>query len=410
MATAVDLTAFNYALKEIYTPDRLEEMYYKTNPLLALIPKATDFFGEQWIVPISFNNPQGRSKTFSKAQSNRTSGKGIAFAIKRVRDYGIVNLDNETMEASMNDIGAFVRSQKRSIDGIIQQVTRSLAIGLYRKKSATIGKISATSSVASATITLAETSDITNFEVDQVLNLSAADGGGSVRVGSVTVLSLDRDAGTITVTGASWAAGIAAAAVGDFIVVEGDYDAGISGLSDVIPATAPTLGDSFHGVDRSPDPTRLAGVRVSGTSEPIEEAFVTFISKGHREGAMWSHIFCNHAQWSKLSKALGAKVQYAEVKPNDKVAWGWTAIVLNGATGPINVIPDVNCPNTIAFGLQMDTFLWKSLGPAPKIYDADGLTMLRASAADEAEVRVRFYGNVGCFAPGYNGRLTLPTA
>ena len=62
--------------------------------------------------------------------------------------------------------------------------------------------------------------------------------------------------------------------------------------------------------------------------------------------------------------------------------------MIHGPRGPIKVIPDQNCPNNVAFMLQLDVWKLYSLGKSPKILDSDGLKFLRESTADAVEVRV----------------------
>jgi hypothetical protein len=57
--------------------------------------------------------------------------------------------------------------------------------------------------------------------------------------------------------------------------------------------------------------------------------------------------------------------------------------------------------------LQLDTWSLNSLDEAPHILDLDGNSMLREASADAYEVRVGFYGNVACVAPGWNCRIKL---
>jgi hypothetical protein len=57
--------------------------------------------------------------------------------------------------------------------------------------------------------------------------------------------------------------------------------------------------------------------------------------------------------------------------------------------------------------LQLDMWKLYSLGKAPKILDADGLKMLRESDADAVQVRVGYYAQVGCRAPGFNATVKL---
>lgn len=100
-----------------------------------------------------------------------------------------------------------------------------------------------------------------------------------------------------------------------------------------------------------------------------------------------------------------SKVQYVDLKVTADV--GFRGIVVNGPRGPIKVIPDQNCPSGRAFMLQLDTWKLYSLGKAPKILDADGMKMLRESSADAVELRVGFYAQLGCRAPGWSANIKL---
>ena len=118
------------------------------------------------------------------------------------------------------------------------------------------------------------TEDVTNFEVGMEIVFSTADGGGSVKSGSVTVNGVDRDTGILTVDAQTAIDGGTGSASDDFIFVEGDYDLKIKGLQAWLPNTTPS-SSPFFGVDRTADATRLGGIRYDGSSQPIEEALVT---------------------------------------------------------------------------------------------------------------------------------------
>ena len=109
--------------------------------------------------------------------------------------------------------------------------------------------------------------------------------------------------------------------------------------------------------------------------------------------------------FADLEKALGSKVSYVDVKVNPEI--GFRGILIHGPRGPIKVIPDQNCPNGVAYMLQMDVWKLYSLGKAPKILDSDGLKFLRESTADAVEARIGYYAQVGCRAPGFNVRIGL---
>jgi hypothetical protein len=399
---SLDMTSFASALKAHYTPDRVENMVYQDNPLLAMIPKMESFGGKNLPIPILYGNPQGRSATFATAQSNKTNSQFKDFVLTRAKDYSLASIDNETLEASKGNANAFMEAATTEIDGAIHSAARSLAIALYGTGSGKIGRIA--SGQTTATITLSEPEDITNFEKGMKLVTSTANGGGSVKSGSVTVLSLNRDLGTVTAT-AAWDSGIATVAANDYIFVEGDYDQKIKGLLAWLPSTAPSASESFFSVDRSHDASRLAGIRFDGSALSIEEALQKAASRAAREGAKPDVCFLSYSKYTELEVSLGSKVQYVDMKVNAEV--GFRGIVINGPRGPIKVVPDQNCPSDRAFMLTMNVWKLYSLGKAPKILDTDGLKMLRESSSDAVEVRVGYYAQLGCRAPGFNVNIQL---
>lgn len=408
---SLDLTTFDAALKQHYTDEMVQNLVYKDNPLFALMPKYEAFGGRNLPIPLIYGNPQGRSKTFTNAQTRgaATSSQLVDFLLTRVKDYSIATIDNETLEASKGNANAFMEAATTEIDGAIQALTRSIAKNIYGDSSASLAQVSAEPSVAGTTVvTLKSAGDVTNFEVGMDIVIWSAKTGGSQRiydtgVSNALISAVDRSAGTITINTAYTANGTIAA--DDFIFVNGDRGLGLSGLEGWIPATAPTSGDSFFGVDRSSDVTRLAGVRYDGSSDPIEEALIEGASRVAREGGKVDHCFLSYAKFSELEKSLGSKVQYVDLKMNAQI--GFRGITINGPRGPISVIPDQNCPDSTGWMLQLNMWKLYSLGKAVRVIDTDGLQMLRQATSDGVETRYGFYGNVGTRAPGFNCRITL---
>ena len=113
----------------------------------------------------------------------------------------------------------------------------------------------------------------------------------------------------------------------------------------------------------------------------------------------------SYSKFAELEKALGSKVQYVDLKATVDI--GFRGITINGPRGPISVIADQNCPTDVAYMLQLDCWKLYSLGKAPRILDMDGLKMLRESNADAVEIRIGYYAQMGCKAPGYNARIAL---
>lgn len=247
-------------------------------------------------------NPQGTSAAFATAQANKTNSQLKDFVLTRRSFYSLASISNEVLEASKGNSNAFMEAATTEIDGAIQSATRQLAIALYGTGSGSIGQV-ANSSFATPTLQLSNVEDVTNFEVGMKLQTSASNGGGSVRAGTLTIIGVDRDAGTVTMSG-NLSAGIAAIAQNDYIVVEGNYDALVSGVRAWVPDSAPT-SSPFFGVDRTADSTRLGGIRFDGSAMPIEEALIAAASRVAREGGKPTHCFMNYTEYADLEKALG---------------------------------------------------------------------------------------------------------
>ena len=413
--TSLNMSNGDSVLKQLYVAKKVQDATYESRPLFATLNKFEGFGGRNLPVPIKFGNPQGRSAVFSTAQSNRTAAKFEDFVITRVADYSVATVDGQTALATRGDSMAFLNALTAQIDGAMAALSDAHETFLFRDGAGWIGQVSASSTVSSASITLASIHDVTNFEVGMTLVASATT-TGAVRTGSEVLLSINRSSGVLGCTSAAWNTVITNLAASDYLFVSGDaYGTSsayvkVAGLERWFPATAPTSGDSFFGVDRSVD-SRLMGNRHVGTSQNIEEALIDAQSVGAREGAMIDRCFLNHVQVRTLKKELGARIEYSKV-PSKSAAGDYASIsfrscTIEGDRGPIEVIAANKCPSTVAWLLTSDSLTFGTLGPAVQMLMLDGSRILRQSTSDGYEVRVGFYGNLYCDAPGHNVRCSL---
>ena len=404
MASATTLTNWDAALKQYYRPKAVDDLVYQSHPLMELLPKDTKFRGRNMPIPVLYGRGQGVSTTFSNAQSNATASKVDDFLLTRVSKYGVATLSGEVVAASEGDRYAFLSASTTEIDNIIKSVGDSISKSLFRDGSGAIGQCNA--SVTSTSLVLKTTNDVVNFEVGMELVFSATKSGGSLKSGSVTITAVNRNTGTLTVDALSAIAGGSGVAANDYIYVEGDYDGAISGLDAWIPSSAPG-STAFFGVDRSVDTTRLGGQRYDGSSDTILEALIEGMALVGREGGRPSHIFCSFAEFVKLEKSLGAQVK-REVQRSDTIS-GYNSLDMIGPTGTAQVIPDKDCPDGVAYILQLDSWTLASIGECVQLTQLDGNRVLRQASDDGIEVRVHSYAQLGCGAPGWNCRVTLPS-
>lgn len=400
----LDLTSMNAALKELYDGQTVQNLVYADNPFLALVRKNPNVGGKYKPVPIIIGASQGRSATFADAQANQSAVELESFLVTRSKDYSIAEIDNETMLSSATDKMSFLEGSQLVIDGAMRSLSNSLSSGLFRSGTGTIGEIS---SISTGVITLTNAEDVVQFELNQVLNAAASD-GATPRAANGYVIAVDRSAGTVTVsdTSITGSAGDPSGwTSGDSLLVDGDSNAKIKGLAAWVPSSAPDA-TLFFGVDRSTDTVRLGGNRYDGSGQSIEEAFIDASSRASREGGNPDYAFINFTSYSALEKALGSKVQYVDLKGPAEI--GFRGIMINGARGPIKVVPDRNQKPLTGHLLQMNTWELQSVGDAPMILRyGDGLEMLRVSDADAGQVRCGYYAQLATNAPGWNTHVTL---
>lgn len=320
--------------------------------------------------------------------------------------------------------GAFVDEASRTLDNGFRNISNNMAFELFSGGTATRGTISAAGVAYSAptlTLTLSNPQDVVQFEVGMTLQASATDGGAATTttgaIDAIQLTSVNRSNGQLqgtVVQGApqsDWAAGYSLQILGDIGSAGASTIAGMLGLSGLkawIPTTDPASTDNFWGVNRSADPTRLAGLRFNATAFSISEGLTNALALANREGAAPDLIILDFVSYATLINELGAKVQYVTLE-HDEVEVAFEAIHFHSAYGKIPVMADRSCPAQTAYCLTVDSWKLRTLGKAPHIltYGMEGLEGLRVGTGDALEIRIAYYGNVITSAPAYNMVVSL---
>lgn len=423
-------------LKELYIDDQsfMKDLVYAKNPSYALIPKdeSVDGLAGKYIpCPIQFGDPQGRSHTFANSQGNQTPNQYDSFFVYIIQDYQLVTITNLLIEQTRSNAGSFVDEMKREMDGGIKNLSNNMAFEQFGSGTATRGTIGSAGVTGSGPyqFVLSNPQQVVNFEGGMTIQASATDGGAPVPTSTPTtpdlgtITAVDRATGTITFTEAhgaphtDWHAAYAVTVQGDIptgggsgfgpIGQTGSYLAA-SGYRAWVPVTAPASNDSFWGVNRFADQTRLGGLRYDATAYTIEEGVINALAFANREGADPDVMVLNFQSYSALENALGAKVQYVDIK-HEEADVAFEGIRFHSAYGYLTVYADRNADPQTGLALTMDTLKLRSLDKAPHIltYGLEGLEGLRVGNSDALEVRVGAYYNYTCKAPGWNLRIAL---
>lgn len=432
-------------LKIKYPDGALPQALYKDFPLLSLVKKTTNFDGEFKVVALQNERPQGSSSSFSVAQgvskngANGGGGTYKRFQVYRTRHYGILRMDGETMKAAVRTSGALVDLWNNETDGISKNEMADLEFQLFGDGTGVRGVIAASPAPAVAagvlTFTLATPADAVYFNLGMKVQfwLAAAQhdfGGAGAAVDNANgdgayVVGINRQSGVIQVQGFTNGSPVTAGTVtagtiaaGDSIVRAGDYlqtsgvgvassgsaNGVVTGIQAWIPSSV--TATPFWGLDRSADPVRLAGQRLTATGLPMNEALMEAEARVAVQGVGYPDtILINPLDLQNLKKALGSDIVYDRVQSN-VAGISFKAIEYDGMNGPMKIISDPFCPRNKAFMMQLSSWELSTLGPAPQMLDYDNNDYLRVIDADQYEVRFGHYGQFICNNPGANIVIT----
>lgn len=406
-ATYATITAVT---KTQYTQPKVYWIAYANNPDFGTINKKEDWAGDNYVIALQTETPQGGGLSVQTAINHLAPGQYKRFALTRVNDYGLARVSGEAIAATKTNQGALIDIWKREMDGAIHTVRRSACIHMWRDGTGARGFISAGSNVNSNVLTLSVPSDVSNFSLNLVCQ--AANGAGGTLRGSganATVTAIDRINGILTFGGVTnLAATWTGLATGDALLREGDNNAVIKGFAAWAPTSAVAANDSFNGLNRSSD-TRLVGGYVNAQGMTLREAIIEGMSRVEFEGGDADTVWLNTRDKATLVKELEGKSVYqkqvsAPIK-GSSASIGYDVMEAELDGQKVKVMSSVNVPRTHAYVTQWNTWQFASLEPAPHIIKDDGLDAIRVSNDDSIELRVCYRGDMGTFAPPYTQHL-----
>lgn len=423
---AADTTNSNFlaALKRIYNRKNRGMLTYTERPLLAMLPKDEGAGGESTQIVYHFGNPQGIARVFSTAQTNRTEVKVGALQLARVNLYSVASIQGETIESSRGDNYAFLSALTEVIDGAWAALADTMESLLYGNGSGALAQLHATTAPTAAdpmVLTLKYGDEIAHFELEMTIAAQTTDdlsptARSTPATASVEGVGLLNDVGTIT-TDYDNDPGATNWAVDDYLVRSGTQAAaGVAGcyrgLKAWIPATAPAPAESFFGLDRSVS-FRLYGQYMEATGGSLADNFVKAQSLAVAQQFPVNTCIVNHVQHRRAVQELGAKREYCEPIParDGKGAiqgMGFKGVFIDGSKGPISVVAANKCPVRSGFMLSLSSWMFHTLGTAPRVIDLDATRILREPDDDAYEIRIVARGNPATRCPVGNVQMLMP--
>lgn len=405
MATTGSLSTVAFIYKRDYSTRQIADITMRDHVWYAKIHKEGGFGGDSFLYPVRYGNPQGVSGTFTSAQSAAGASKGVQLRAYRTPKFGVITLDGESILASKGNSKAFYDLVTMETDRILEEVGDSLAFDFYRDTYGTRGRIS---SINSTVLTLTEPEDARNFKEGMTIIADDVSTGASPRSGSCLITAVNEDAGTVTVDAVANITGLTA---NDYLFRLGDPATCMEGLAVCTPLSAPTYGsDSFRGVDRGVNPSRLAGSRLDDTTLPAEIALGRLAVKISKVGRSHNvdEAFLNPTQFFNAAQRLNAKVEYSD--GGGTAHYGFQFIQIHTAAGSFRVYSDPDCPINRGYVSREGSQYVKHLEGLPHFVEHDGLPMLRQTSANGVEARVESFCNLIQDDPAANGVCSLSSS
>ena len=413
MGLNFDITAATPILKNRYTEMEIETLAFQS-PGLAKFPKKTDGGGLQYVGALRNAVTSAVSASDTVAFTTGASSNYVQWQCPWKYAYASGNLTGAAIDQANGDMDSLVDAMTSEFDGVFIALGIHAGAAIYGNGGGSIGQFNGSGTVASTNaFTLANTSQIVNFYQGQILNAATTDGtSGSVESGSVTVASVDVNAGTLTPT-ANWSTGIATIANTDYLFNQGDFGAKFAGLAGWIPPSANRTGSwwtsSWNNVTRTTDPVRLAGVAYKGSGAPKSETMIQTAALVGRMGGRPDLMLCNPLDYADVVKELSTRVQYVTESAYENPQIGFDGVKVATQYGMITILMDPFCPQGTAWLLTLKTWLLISMGKLPKVLGTgiDGQEWLRNSGADSYQLRGGYRATTYCSAPGHNGVMTF---
>lgn len=407
---ASTLTTFDFALKEWFNSERIQQIIFSDRPFLGMVKKETEFQGSGHPVPILYKAPQGVAVGLTDAQSNKTNVGGLQFMITAGDVSAAVDIGDKVMKASRSNPGAFLQNKKTEIENLYEMVSDVIAIALAGNGGQSLGQ--ASGAISTLTFTLTDKTDIHKFHVGMVLESSTGDGSDAAHTldsGTATVTAVDLAAGTFTVNAdPSWGSNQYFFRRGMFYGDTTDFV--MWGVQAYIWTDASTPVAIYSSGARMSDRVRLAGMAVPsadltglGIEERIQVLGSRLTGRGMAPGV--DSYFLNPEDWQSLAIALQSRGE--RPLTDDTTSFGYQYLNVIAGAKKAKVFSDRYFPAGVCFGLKKDTWTLYSMEELIHTLKGDGLEMLRLSTANDYEYRLVSYPGLGCNAPGHNGRCPL---
>lgn len=304
------LTAYNDALKRVYTQDRLEAQLYQENPFLDKLGKQTRYkIGEVARVPLHVSRNGGFTVLPAGGGALNTAGnQGISKA-----EYGYTHqhqsiaIQGDVLDSSAGDALSVADALETEVSGALDDLRKQITRQLFGNGDALLVKCGTTSS--STTVTLTSVEGVEAIERGWLypgLQVDIGTTSNEVSVADgVTITAVSESTPSITVSGSA-----VSTSSSNYVSVKNarsgatSYEA--NGLRNLVSTSA-----TFGGLDPATQAVwKAANVDTSTTTLSLE-AMLTQEQKINQRGAKADFVLTGLKQSRKFYQLLQQQVRYA---------------------------------------------------------------------------------------------------
>lgn len=372
-----------------------ENVYNSANVLLGRVKKSYNFTGRklQITVPQSFSGGVG-SGSLPKANAAKYS----AAEIEAKKVYAVVDIDRETIKASLSSEGAFVQATKEVVKKGVESFMRNMSRILFNDGSGSLGSVAdlatdlsgAGSDASPYVLTIADMKEA-NFEEKDLVQID------SETTDPLEIIEVDPDNSQIKLVGSS-AILATGTATNVKIHMQGSKDNDPDGLKGVIQKSDGR--SSSYGIAHGRrwesvvvDQEALnSGVAQDLTTDMLNEVMLKVKKKCGKSPNL---IVCSYKQYEKLLNLLESTKQFtvptrANLKSKSGADISFSGIEFMSIDGAVGIFPERFVEDDTIYFLN-DNHIHIHHRPDFGWFDDDGTVFLRKAGEDEYEARYGGY-------------------
>jgi hypothetical protein len=366
-----------------------ENVYNSANVTLARVKKSFDFTGNQMFVPnpLSF---QGGVGSGSLPTANVAKYEDAIITSNKM--YGVAQIERESIKASMNDEGAFVRATKEVVRKTVESWMRNMSRSLWWDGTGSIARGDGATNVTGTgttgdpyVVVLNADTKEANVEERDFLNYDTETTNLEVQSyvpSTLTISLVGTSVGLAALTGAG------PVPVGTYFHMQGSKDNDPQGIKGILDATSGSLYTI-------PVQRRWqAGTAIAAGGAGLTTDFMNtdMLEIQRKSGKVPDLIITSFTQFRKLLNLLEDQKEYiVEPRAEDlKGKVSFRGVEFMSAAGAVPVFPERFVENDRMYYINSD-FIEIFHRPDFGWFDDDGTIFLRTSTTDSYEARYGGY-------------------